>query len=282
MLEYTKTVLNQTIDDIKKLGTVINFSTQSIYIAYLIYAICAPVGILYVNIPLLAVSLAYLVFSIVMERKKQKKTDGKIKSKAKDAYKIAKSIILIPTLINAIITLITLKNDNVTFSLLFTILMIFSYVMTILITVVTKIVERRFAMFMVAIKADFEPIANAYNNIRKFKGERVAEPEEDKAEQKIRADLDTRVKKIREESPAKSPAPEMLSKEEIKAVRKEMIQSVASNIAEKAKQKFNSLKGKLSDNITAPTGNPPQAIEAPKPDGRSSESPKDEQETIKK
>ena len=73
MLEYTKTVLNQTIDDIKKLGTVINFSTQSIYIAYLIYAIIAPVGILYVNIPLLVVSCAYLVFSIVMESKKHKK-----------------------------------------------------------------------------------------------------------------------------------------------------------------------------------------------------------------
>ena len=93
MLEYTKTVLNQTIDDIKKLGTVINFSTQSIYIAYLIYAIIAPVGILYVNIPLLVVSCAYLVFSIVMESKKHKKTDDKIKTKVKDAYTAAKSII---------------------------------------------------------------------------------------------------------------------------------------------------------------------------------------------
>jgi hypothetical protein len=282
MLEYTKTVLNQTIDDIKKLGTVINFSTQSIYIAYLIYAISAPVGILYVNTPLLVVSLAYLVFSIVMERKKQKKTDGKIKSKVKDAYKIAKSVILLPVLINAIITLITLKNDNVTFSLLFTILMIFSYVMTILITVITKIVEHRFAMFMVAIKADFEPIANAYNNIRKFKGERVAEPEEDKAEQKIRADLDTKVKKIKEESPEKAPAPEMLSKEELKAVRKEMIQSVASNMAEKAKQKFKSLKGKLSDLIASSTNKSQDAIALPKPDGQPNESQKDEHEAIKK
>lgn len=282
MLEYTKTVLNQTIDDIKKLGLVINLSTQSIYIAYLIYAIIAPVGIIYVNIPLLLVSFAYLVFSIVMESKKQKKTDGKIKSTVKDAYTAAKSIILLPALINAIITLITLKSDNVTFSLLFTILMIFSYVMTILITVITKIVERRLAMFMVAIKADVEPIMNAYNSFRKFKGERVAEPEIDKTEQRIRSDLDVKVNKQRAEAPEKAPAPDMLSKEELKAVRKEMLQSVASNVADKARQKFKSLKGKLADLITTPADKPTQAIEPPRSDSKQIEAPKKDSDTIKK
>ena len=282
MLEYTKTVLNQTIDDIKKLGTVINFSTQSIYIAYLIYAIIAPVGILYVNIPLLVVSCAYLVFSIVMESKKHKKTDDKIKTKVKDAYTAAKSIILLPALINALITLATLESDNITFSLLFTILMIFSYVMTILITVITKIVERRLAMFMVAIKADIEPVMNAYNSFRKFKGERVVEPEVDKVEQKIRSDLDVKVNKQRAEAPEKAPAPEMLSKEEIKAVRKEMIQSIASNVAEKARQKFKSLKGKLSDLIATPVDKPTQAIESPRPDSQQIEALKNDNETIKK
>lgn len=282
MLEYTKTVLNQTIDDIKKLGTVINFSTQSIYIAYLIYAIIAPVGILYVNIPLLVVSCAYLVFSIVMESKKHKKTDDKIKTKVKDAYTAAKSIILLPALINALITLATLESDNITFSLLFTILMIFSYIMTILITVITKIVERRLAMFMVAIKADIEPVMNAYNSFRKFKGERVVEPEVDKVEQKIRSDLDVKVNKQRAEAPEKAPAPEMLSKEEIKAVRKEMIQSLASNVTEKARQKFKSLKSKLSDLIATPVDKPTQAIESPSPDSHQIESLKNDNETIKK
>ncbi len=282
MLEYTKTVLNQTLDDIKKLGLAVNFSTQSIYIAYLTYASIATVGILYVNIPLLVVSLAYLVFSIVMESKKQKKTDGKIKSKVKDAYTVAKSIILLPALINAIITLITLKNDNVTFSLLFTILMIFGYVMTILITVITKIVERRFAMFMVAIKADFEPIANAYNSFRKFKGERVTEAEADKTEKKIRADLDTRVNKLREEASEKKPTPEMLSKEELKTVRKQMLQSVASGVREKAKQKFKSLKDKLSDRIASPTDKPTPMIQPPSSAGQPNEAPKNDKETIEK
>ena len=244
MLEYTKVVLNQTIDDIKKIAMVASFVTQGVYITYLIYAIAAGAGILYVNIPLLAISLAYLVFSIVMERKKKNKSLDKIKIKAKESYKIAKYIILIPALISAIITLATLDSDNITFSLLFTVLMIFTYMTSILLSVITKVVEQRLAMFEVAIKADFEPIVNAYNTIRKFKGERVEDSAPDKSEQKMRSDLDKKVDKVRESKKDGNPT-EMLSKEELKSVRKEIITSIASNIADKTKQKIKSLASKL-------------------------------------
>ena len=244
MLEYNKVVLNQTIDDIKKIAMVASFVTQGVYITYLIYAIAAGAGILYVNIPLLAISLAYLVFSIVMERKKKNKSLDKIKIKAKESYKIAKYIILIPALISAIITLATLDSDNITFSLLFTVLMIFTYMTSILLSVITKVVEQRLAMFEVAIKADFEPIVNAYNTIRKFKGERVEDSAPDKSEQKMRSDLDKKVDKVRESKKDGNPT-EMLSKEELKSVRKEIITSIASNIADKTKQKIKSLASKL-------------------------------------
>lgn len=244
MLEYTKVVLNQTIDDIKKIAMVASFVTQGVYITYLIYAIAAGAGILYVNIPLLAISLAYLVFSIIMERKKKNKSLEKIKNKAKESYKIAKYIILIPALISAIITLATLDSDNITFSLLFTVLMIFTYMTSILLSVITKVVEQRLAMFEVAIKADFEPIVNAYNTIRKFKGERVEDSAPDKSEQKMRSDLDKKVDKVRESKKDGNPTA-MLSKEELKNVRKEIITSIASNIADKTKQKIKSLASKL-------------------------------------
>ena len=244
MLEYTKVVLNQTIDDIKKIAMVASFVTQGVYITYLIYAIAAGAGILYVNVPLLAISVVYLAFSIVMERKKKNKSLEKIKNKAKESYKIAKYIILIPALISAIITLATLDSDNITFSLLFTVLMIFTYMTSILLSVITKVVEQRLAMFEVAIKADFEPIVNAYNTIRKFKGERVEDSAPDKSEQKMRSDLDKKVDKVRESKKDGNPTA-MLSKEELKSVRKEIITSIASNIADKTKQKIKSLAYKL-------------------------------------
>ena len=252
MLEYTKTVFNQTIDDLKRISLVASFVTQGIYIAYLIYAISVNVGMLYVNIPLLVVSLAYLVFTIVMERKTRKSSDSKIKTKAKEAYRIAKYVILLPTLVASVITLATLESDHVTFSLLFTVMMILGYVLSIFMLVITKVVESRFALFMVAIKADFEPVMNAYNTFRKFKGERISESTLGKAEQKMRSDLDARVDKIKAES---QDATEKMSKEELKEVRREIIGSIASNMAEKAKQKFRSLASKLpsfnsSDNMS--------------------------------
>lgn len=242
MLEYTKTVFNQTIDDLKRISLVASFVTQGVYIAYLIYAISVNVGKLYVNIPLLVISLAYLVFTIVMERKTQKKSDSKIRTKAKEAYKIAKYVILLPALISSVITLATLKSDHITFSLLFTVMMILGYVLSVLILVITKVVESRFALFMVAIKADFEPVMNAYNTFRKFKGERVSESAKSKAEEKMRSDLDAKVEKIKAESPSE---PEKMSKEELKEVRKEIIASIASNVAEKTKRKFTSLVSKM-------------------------------------
>ena len=244
MLEYTKVVLNQTIDDIKKIAMIASFVTQGVYISYLIYAISARAGILYVNIPLLVISVAYLVFSIVMERKKKDKFSDKIKIKAKEAYKVAKYIILIPALVSAIITLATLDSDNITFSLLFTVLMIFTYLTSLLLSVITKVVEQRLAMFEVAIKADFEPIVNAYNTLRRFKGERVEDSSPDKSEQKMRADLDKKVDKVREVTKENS-SHEMVSKEELKNVRKEIITSIALNVADKAKQKIKSLASKL-------------------------------------
>jgi hypothetical protein len=242
MLEYTKTVFNQTIDDIKKISLALSFATQGIYISYLIYALCVKIGIAYVNALLLAISLLYLVFSVAMEQKVEKRLGSKIKAKGKDAYKIARYVILLPTLITSIITVAT-ESHHVTYSLLFAVIMILGYVLSVLMMVAAKLVESRFNLFMIAIKADFEPMVNAYNTFRKFKGERVAESAPDKSEQRIRAELDSKVDKIKSEFKKET---EKMSKEELIEVRKEIITSIASNIKEKAKQKLNSFASKLS------------------------------------
>lgn len=261
MLEYTKVVINQTIDDVKKISLIFNFSTQAIYIAYLIYTLCAGVGLIYVNIPLLVISVAYMAFSVIMEKKTQNKRAIKLKSRAKETYKVAKYIILVPTLITSVITLATLKSDHITFSLFFTIMMVLSYVSSVLMLIITKSVENRFELFMVAIKADMEPVMNAYNTFKKFKGERVEEESFDSAEKKMRADLDSKVSKIRAESPAPKASPQKMSKEELKEVRKEILHSISSNLKDKAKQKFKSLASKLqSQKPSAPA----DFLESPK------------------
>ena len=251
MFEYSKLVFNQTVEDIKKLSTVLNFITQGVYVAYLIYAIVVGTGILGVNIALLTISVAYLVFFSVMTAKEIKKTDAKIKKRVKEIYKASKYIIQIPTLISAIITLSTLESDHITFSLLFTVLMIVGYLLSIILSVIIKIVEDRAKKFAVAIEADMEPIMNVINTVKKFKGEKVEVTEIDKSKTKIRAELDSKLGKIREER--ESSAPQPIDKAELKKVRKEIIGSIAAKLKNKAKDKLKSLTAKKTDSLPAPS-----------------------------
>ena len=244
MFEYTKLVFNQTVDDIKKISTVAQFATQSIYVAYLIYAVAVGTGIIGVNIGLLAISALYLAFSVIMKVKEIKKTDDKIKKNVKKAYKIAKHIIQIPTLAVAIITLATLESDHITFSLLFTVLMVIGYVVSILLSVITSIVESRAKKFMVAIEADIEPIMKVINGVRKLKGDKIDEPEPDKAKEKMRSELDKAVNKNREEKKEREEAQRATKKEEAKDFLK--------NLASSVKGKIESLTKKDADALPAP------------------------------
>jgi hypothetical protein len=251
MFEYSKLVFNQTVEDIKKLSTVLNFIIQSVYISYLIYATVVGTGILGVNIALLAISVAYLVFFSIMTAKEIKKTDAKVKKRVKEIYKISKYIIQIPTLITAIITLYTLENDHVTFSLLFTVLMIVGYLLSIILSVIIKIVEDRAKKFAVAIEADIEPLMNVVNTVKKFMGEKVEVQESDKTKAKIRAELDSKVGKIKEER--SNSAPQAIDKAELKKVRKEIIGSIALKLKDKAKSKLQSLTAKKPESLPVPT-----------------------------
>ncbi len=248
MFEYTKLVFNQTVNDIKKISTVTNFSMQIVYVAYLIYAICATTMPLGINIALLVISLAYLVFSIIMRVKELNKTDLTIKKRVKQAYKISKYIIQIPILVAAIITLTGLEDDKITFSLLFTIMMIVCYVASVLMAVVTNVIESRAKRFTVAIEADLEPIISVVNTVKRFKGEKIEVAETDKAKEKIRSELDEKVDKIREErSELESQITEEIDKAELWKTRKEILHSLASKVKEKAKEKIKSLTKKLDE-----------------------------------
>ena len=100
MLDYTRVALNQIISDFKKIAYIAGVATQILYILYLIYAIAANTGILWVNIILLTLSVAYFVFSLIIQNKKitdkqQIKSKKSIHRTAKKIYKYSKLILLI-------------------------------------------------------------------------------------------------------------------------------------------------------------------------------------------
>ena len=73
MLDYTIVATKKTVDDIKRFTLVFSILTQILYIAYLAYALISNVGFTWLNIPLLAVSVAYFVFYLVIRGKNGKK-----------------------------------------------------------------------------------------------------------------------------------------------------------------------------------------------------------------
>jgi hypothetical protein len=267
MFEYTRVVFDQTIDDIKKLTRIAFFATQAIYVTYLIYAIVVQTGIIGVNIGLLIASAAYLVFSVIMEIKEIKKTDGKIKKNVKKIYKATKMVIQIPTLIVAIITLYTLENDHITFSLLLTVMMILGYVVSILLSLISKILETRINRFKIALDADMEFVMKIVNRARRFVGDEAVDISSDDKDGKIKAELKQEVDKIREVKKVDDAKKKQLRAENRARFAKEDKEKIKSFIKEKFEKSKEKIKSLTQNKIKS----------LPEP-----EAPKKEKETIEK
>ena len=253
MFEYTKLVFNQTVNDIKKISTIANFVTQCIYILYLVYAIFAFDKVRGINIALLILSFAYLVFTVVLRVREISKADENIEKRVKKGYRIAKHIIQIPVLITAVITLISLENDHITFPILFTVLMIIGYIVSVLASIITNIVESRAKRFIVAIEADIEPVMNIINTVKKFNGEKVEEPENSKSRAKIRTELDSKIGEIRKErANLEKNQEDKVDKSALWEIRKEIVGSLVSKVVEKAKKKIKSFTTNSSNETDAP------------------------------
>ena len=71
MLENTINALRKTIDDFKKFATVCSIVLQTISITYLVYAMIASAGNLWINLILLVLSTAYFVFFLIVHTRKK-------------------------------------------------------------------------------------------------------------------------------------------------------------------------------------------------------------------
>ena len=81
MFDYTKTVVEKIKNDFVALIKLFQFATQILYLIYLAYALIRGTGILWVNITLLILSLAFLGYSIYMltQEKPNKQMNKRIK-----------------------------------------------------------------------------------------------------------------------------------------------------------------------------------------------------------
>ena len=83
MFDYTRSILDKIVNDIKKTARAFMIFTQLATIAYLIYSLVVPVGKLWVNIPLLALSITYFVIYIIFTKEKWDDTKAGTSKKRK-------------------------------------------------------------------------------------------------------------------------------------------------------------------------------------------------------
>ena len=176
MLDYTKSVLVKTVEDLKSIAFYAALTLQILQVGYLIYALCVGLGILAANIILLILTSAYLSFMLYLHWGTVEK---KIQTILKRIYQWSKRAIKLFTLGISVYGLWITASETITtkslISIILLVFMLIAWVLEILFSLILMVVERRTALLLDAMKMDFEPMFKAKNFIDKIRGKEVEE-----------------------------------------------------------------------------------------------------------
>lgn len=184
MFDYTKAAISQTIDDLKKFFYYIGIAMQVTYLGYLAYAFITQAGIFAVNVVLSVLSVAYLVFYLIIT-KFGKDPDAKrckaLKKGGKEAVHWIKRAIRVFTLTVAFIDFYNVKNPPI-LSVVFTAFMLVGLVLEILYDFTLKIINKRYVFITDGVDMDVDEITKPFKNVgnffKKMTGQEVAPEKE--------------------------------------------------------------------------------------------------------
>ncbi len=165
MFDYTKAAFKKILDDFKRLDFLRNVLTQSVYIAYLIYAVCAQSGVLWVNIALLALSVAYFAFYLFI---RAREVDASLKRTVKKSYKWSKRGVKLVNLGITIYTLTITVNHSTVFSVILTSLMIVGWVLEILFEAVYHFLIKKAKLVLAGLEADYKKVVQPAKTVGNF------------------------------------------------------------------------------------------------------------------
>ena len=259
MLNYTFAFFTELKNDIKKTVKTMGLTIQGIYILYLVYAmIVSQSWTFWVNLAVTVISVAYFIFSIVMELKEKIKSDTNVKRKVKKIYDATKKIIFLPTVIASIITMTNLQNDNITISLLVTVFIILSYVIYLLGIVIEKVIDARINRFLVALETDIDSVIpiSLINKFKRSLGDEAISIGGVDEDGSIKASLESIISQKAETKESKKlqlaqtrAANKVRFKKEDRDRLKENVKSAIG----KAKSKLKSLTAKKTESLPSPT-----------------------------
>ena len=174
MIDYTRAAIDKTLNDFKRFGFVFNIVIELLSISYLIYATIAGVGFIYANIALAAVSLAYLIFYIIVGRDSEKK---KMYTSTKSGYKIFKIAVHTLTLGVTVYGIYIATDEPSFISIVMAAATTLGWSINLLVTFSVSYLAAKANFIVRAIEADIEeakrPVEKVDNLIKKIRGEEI-------------------------------------------------------------------------------------------------------------
>ena len=176
MFDYTRSILDKIVNDIKKTARAFMIFTQLATIAYLIYSLVVPVGKLWVNIPLLALSITYFVIYIIFTKEKWDDTKAettkkqKVLAKARNIFARSRLIVNFFPVLGVLYGLATSSTHATPLSTILSLLPVLGWVLQLIFEILRMIIDKYKSLLGYAFNKDTEGIVKAYNAISKFMG----------------------------------------------------------------------------------------------------------------
>lgn len=188
MLDYTKAAIKKTVDDFKRLDYIRNLATQILYVAYLTYAVLTPAGKLWADIPLLVLSVAYLVVFLVATTQNATQEKKKAKQVCTIVYTRCKQVIKLFTIVVMLYGIYAATTHVTAFSVILSALTIVGWILQVVFEVILKYFLSRAHFILEGMEADYEtmlkPVKTVGNFFKKVAGKEV-EPEKEKSKNRI-------------------------------------------------------------------------------------------------
>lgn len=191
MLDYTKAAIKKTVDDFKRLDYLRNVATQILYLAYLVYALCAGAGFVWANITLLAISATYFVFFLVVTGGSPQGAQGRkepLKRTVSLIFTRCKQVVKLVTLVIMIYGIYAATKHLTAPAVVFAAFLIVGWLLQIVFEVVFKFFINRAQFILEGIEADYEqltkPAKTVGNFFKKLAGKEI-EPQKEKSKQRL-------------------------------------------------------------------------------------------------
>ena len=182
MFDYTQVAWKQVVADFQKVLYIIGVASQAVYIGYLLYSLIAGTGVLWVNIALFALSVAFFHVTTKGGKAPDGAKNKLVKKLGAKIYKACKLLLRIYPIALTIYGLYQTAEHVSFLAILLVCMMIIGWILQIVFEVIGAILSNRFALMLDAVKADVEeikrPVTGVTNFFKKITGKEVETPKE--------------------------------------------------------------------------------------------------------